>query len=987
MIGASKILTVSYGTFSCTLEGFEEPFSTMKAIAEYFRDLAADDRYFGAEPPTPDAEMLHRIAEREINRRVEAKINENGVVLRARDALAPAVALDAPATVAAMNPDTATAPMQPDAATATAGVTEAPAVAIGASGWTMPVASAEPGGFGSEDSVAAKLSRLRAAVAQARVDAEVVAPVASTGRIYGDDIYSEDLQAAPAFAAPPRPTAKAAAPVDAMPADVTAEPAGEGAPDAKAGMAAAVAERPSADAPLELTDSVDADAALADAALAEAAPDSLAAAMVAAVTDAPAPVAGMSAPAPAAADADTDTDADWAMDADAFADLSDSDLDESDLADLAWLEAADAGPGMTATELLATGAPGADDAATPHDEIEDLQALLDQIEAEAAAPADAAEPAGIAADADAGALLARIAAEAEEDMLSAVLGEVLGEVPSEILGADRSDGLAEYEDETGNDPIELLAAATGATDGDSVILTSVSVLVLPVEAEQPELSDDTEASTKPAKAESRRPRARVSKLRRADAAPMDAAPVDTAPIEAASGEAAPVDAEPMDSEAQALEVQPTDVQAADLPVADLPVAAMTDDAVDQDHRVVESLAADAAAGGLAATETDPAEAAPTIDTLWAEAEAQALRVDPELARAEATMDQIGLAGEAPSGLQHDPGDTAWQADAARTEPEAAEDMAVADLAVADLAVADLAVADLVAAERQAADRAIVDLVAEDLAAPDLDAEPYDDADEDLGVRNSEGRAILEVTAEPQEAAISRLFEQTNTELEGTENRRRLSAIAHLKAAVAATEAEKELKPEGSAGAEAAEMDRYRDDLAQVVRPRRPGSAVAPTRRPAVVPDRPAPLVLVSEQRIDRPANTEPSMIRPRRVMTSAMALDEDEDEDYDDDQDSILADSKSFAEFAERIGATDLADLLEAAAAYAATVEGRPSFSRPQIMKKVAGFGPEDQFSREDGLRSFGMLLRQGKIQKVKRGQFAIAKTSRYIPEARRMAP
>lgn len=712
MVGASKILTVSYGTFSCTLEGFDEPFSTMKAIAEYFRDLAADDRYFGAVPPTPDAEMLHRIAEREINRRVEARVSEDGIVLRPEGM------------------QTAPQPLAEPAPVAAAPVAEAPARTA------MP------------ESVAAKLARIRAVVNDAPA---ATAAAAAAAVPYEEDEATDEV------------------------------PSADDAAETDFGFALDYGDMPGLKADNAAPEEDD---------------------------------AGNEATLPSVMAAVQTEEAPFVAEAEELAEPQD---DEAAI------------PAFAATEETVTEE-------TVAEETDDVEALIGELAAQDEVAAF----------------------EAEED---------------ENEGEHALETVAEDED------IAALEALDGIGDDDEADAEAEAMVAFddPTEALDDE-ADEAMAEDEAHEDEAPRPSATVLRLSRADeVAGQDHDDADHDDDLDGTGE-----------EAEAAFALSEDAPVEDRTAALM--AALSGDDYDDEFE-----------DNAAATEEDD----------------------------NAILAQIGAAiGE--TGL-----------------PEAEEQELLRDLA---------------------------------------------EATRELRRDNQEGRAILEGGSDDEDASVERLMEEAKSKLEGVENRRRFSAIAHLKAAVAATVADRKMKSNdagvGAASEAADHTERYRDDLSKAVRPRRPAADSLPTTQRPTMATRMAPLVLVSEQRVDvdEDARGESAVVRPRRVRAAVIESTADEDQDDVDEMIVSPEDARSFAEFAERLGASSLPELLEAAAAYTATVEGVEHFSRPHIIRKVIGMAEEEDYSREDSLRSFGMLLRQGKIQKVSRGQFTLTDASRYMTEARRVA-
>ncbi|WP_371036625.1 hypothetical protein [Rhodosalinus sp. FB01] len=824
MVNSNKILTVSYGTFSCTLEGFDDSFDTMKAIAEYFRDLAADDRYFGAGPPTPDAEMLARIAEREISRRVEARQEQGGIVLR-------------PSLVAPQGRPGPQASRPEDAQTGD-GQAEKAAPAPEAKTETRPAHKPEPAPAPDTESPAATETPAPAETASAEdVDDTAAAAPEEAGAPIGDERPEPQEEAARAEPHAPEEHA-----------DASEEPSEDVAADTPAADETGIAGS------LAQTD-----------ALTAVAPEGPEAAIEPAADEG----------------ADTGIEAEAAEHDAVEAVASQDEVAEDEVA------TEDHGAEETASEEIAeeeTPEPEAEAEAEVETEAEAAAQADDETEAELAAPAPAADRlsgAPLAASAAAAAAMAadlprRPAAETEAapaprpeithpdpQSIAAKLQRIRAAVAGSLAGAD-----------DGEDTVNLFTddgrrAESGETG-------QIAARVLRVRRPEPEA--DTVSAVDPGTS---------TEDSEADVAADEDLQQAFAALEAELG-AAPAGAAELDAEGA---VEPTAVADAE------------DVAADEDD--------------LDGWDT----AAPLGD---AEEE---IAYEEEIEVSEALVVETIEA----------------------EDPGAGQDAAVAETGAPDT--------EATAEDEREAGEPVADAT--------TDAQPAeDDADTDAdSVSDALAAAARRASREPETARrgeVTRLLDETEGQMDKPEASRRRSAIAHLRAAVAATRAEPR-----HADAEASEQpeEAYRADLADAVRPRRPGAGGHRTPRPEE--SRPAPLKLVAEQRVDAPAE-DAGPIRPRRVTAPATEAE----------------DSNGFIAYVEELGVSGLPDLLEAAAAYLAHGAEDGGFSRPQLMAKLRD-AQADGFSREEGLRHFGQLLREGKIVKRGGGRFGVSDDISYQPGAR----
>ncbi len=249
-----------------------------------------------------------------------------------------------------------------------------------------------------------------------------------------------------------------------------------------------------------------------------------------------------------------------------------------------------------------------------------------------------------------------------------------------------------------------------------------------------------------------------------------------------------------------------------------------------------------------------------------------------------------------------------------------------------------------------------------------------DAQREIAEHN-ENRSKKEDLRETVDANMSRILSQTDEHLAEPEGRRHRDAFAQLKAAVAATEAARQL---GDAGAtERDKNEVFRDDLGALDAEEAEEAVDAAPVEDTPEPEAPAE---AAEKPEEKPAPLAPLKLVSSKPPASSSDAASDRLRKIAAQKESAPAAKSGFAEFARVHSAADLIDLLEAAAAYICFVEAEDDFSRPQVMKKVQS-ASSTEFSREDGLRAFGKLLRMNRLVKLNNGRFQVAEDTRFRPE------
>ncbi|MGP6087078.1 hypothetical protein [Antarctobacter jejuensis] len=915
MSSSSKILTVSYGTFSCTAEGFDDPLDVVKETTHFFRGVVGEDRFFGAEPPQFDPEL----ASEYLRDRLADSGKTGGTLSLGSPPRVMAAAASAGAMAAAFNAGPAdvtdTDALLPDDDTieATAVLTERTVLddadpslgddlgetaLDGTEAALAPLASAP-------DDIAAKLDRIRAVVAQAEEDEETAEP---------DVIDEPEMEAVEPVAEPvsePDPVLIAESltqEIEAVePEPVAADP------------------EPEMQEPLDLT------------------PD-----MVLAPETDFAPVTDYAPEMDLAPETDLAPEMDWTPEVEP--------VPETGLA--------------TEPEALDL------DAAEPGDVPDALESLLGELVVESG-------------DADA----ADLTAEALED-------DSDPETDDGALDAAVADLMVDEDDDDERDAVTPVAAATAAV----AALVGGAAIASQDDAEHDDADEDFDRAE-------------------ADFDDFDAA--ETALDQAWAAEAAP---KPMFEEFEEDEIDQPEPEAdlaeaeQDEPAAFTPMPEQVPGVAPVRARVVKvkraafEQAIDDGRLEEILDEPAPTPAPVSESSLTPEEEEELARelaaVKAELASDFGAWDEDEVEPETDSAEADGPEREALRFDDDELELKREDELVFDDEVeleldddedLDDAAILEAAVAAQVPEEVDAPE-ALAPLrlehpvqtsdedwnedwaaEADDQLEDDLDDE-WDDEEREA-VHDSARKAVK--MASPARALLteqevadddtSRLLDQTNSELDEPEGNRRRSAIAHLRAAVAATKADRLLGRKSDA---AEEQEPYREDLASVVRPRRPQSTGVRQARPESAPAPGSPLKLVADQLV-RPveapqpkaetvAATPAAPVRPRRVRRANPPV----------EQTSAGPDGENseFALYAQSVGASDLPELLEAAAAYMSYVEGRDQFSRPQLMTTLRQAEVTDS-SREDRLRSFGQLLREGKIRKTSGGRFTAAETISFKPD------